>query len=101
MSIVIYIYCNAYIHIKSSQYLSSFFAGDIQITLSQAITFTGAVIVTTPHELSLADATKGVAMFEDLRVPTLAVVENMSYFECDVGTIYHPFGIGGRENLLR
>lgn len=48
--------------------------GDIQITLSQCITFTGAIIVTTPHELSLADATKGVAMFEDLRVPTLAVV---------------------------
>mmetsp|Transcript_18140 Transcript_18140/g.17475 ORF Transcript_18140/g.17475 Transcript_18140/m.17475 type:complete len:561 (+) Transcript_18140:74-1756(+) len=75
--------------------------GDIQITLSQAITFTGAVIVTTPHELSLADATKGVAMFEDLRVPTLAVVENMSYFECDLGTVYYPFGIGGRDNLLR
>lgn len=48
--------------------------GDIQITLSQAMSFTGAVIVTTPHELSLADATKGVAMFDDLKVPTLAVV---------------------------
>ena len=48
--------------------------GDVQITLSQCITFTGAVIVTTPHELSLADATKGVAMFQDLRIPTLAVV---------------------------
>jgi ATP-binding protein involved in chromosome partitioning len=46
----------------------------VQITLAQCVTFTGAVIVTTPHELSLADATKGVAMFQDLRIPTLAVV---------------------------
>ena len=48
--------------------------GDVQITLAQSLTFTGAIIVTTPHELSLADATKGVAMFQDLRIPTLAVV---------------------------
>ena len=75
--------------------------GDIQITLSQAMSFTGAIIVTTPHELSLADATKGVAMFEVLKVPTLAVVENMSYFECDHGTRYYPFGRGGRQGLLQ
>jgi len=75
--------------------------GDIQITLSQAMSFTGAVIVTTPHELSLADATKGVAMFEVLKVPTLAVVENMSFFECEHGTRYYPFGRGGRQGLLQ
>ena len=75
--------------------------GDIQITLSQAMSFTGAIIVTTPHELSLADATKGVAMFEVLKVPTLAVVENMSFFECEHGTRYYPFGRGGRQGLLQ
>jgi ATP-binding protein involved in chromosome partitioning len=48
--------------------------GDIQITLTQSIAFTGAVIVTTPHILAVADVLKGVEMFRDLRVPTLAVV---------------------------
>lgn len=75
--------------------------GDIQITLTQTISLTGAVIVTTPHTLSLVDAAKGVAMFEDLKVPTLAVVENMSHFTCDNGTRYYPFGRGGRDKLIR
>ena len=92
--------------------------GDIQITLTQSISLTGAVIVTTPHKLSLVDAAKGnhcvlqnsltklycesgVAMFEDLKVPTLAVVENMAYFTCEHGTRYYPFGKGGREKLLK
>jgi ATP-binding protein involved in chromosome partitioning len=48
--------------------------GDIQITLSQSIAFSGAVIVSTPHILSVADAIKGVKMFADLNVPTLALV---------------------------
>lgn len=50
--------------------------GDIQITLTQSIAFTGAVIVTTPHALAVADVLKGVEMFRDLRVPTLAVVSD-------------------------
>lgn len=75
--------------------------GDIQITLSQSMTLTGAVIVTTPHILSLVDAAKGVSMFQELKVPALAVVENMSYFLCEHGTKYFPFGKGGRELLLR
>jgi len=75
--------------------------GDIQITRTQAAAITGAVIVTTPHALSLADAAKGVAMFDDIKVPTLAVVENMSYFDCDRGQRYYPFGRGGRDQLLR
>jgi len=75
--------------------------GDIQLTLSQSACISGAVIVTTPHTLSLVDAAKGVAMFEELKVPTLAVVENMSYFVGDDGKRYFPFGRGGRENLLR
>ena len=48
--------------------------GDIQITLSQCLSFTGAVIVTTPHHLSLVDAAKGVEMFRKMHIPTLALV---------------------------
>ena len=48
--------------------------GDIQITLSQCMQFTGAVIVTTPHHLALVDAAKGVEMFKKMNIPTLALV---------------------------
>jgi len=75
--------------------------GDIQITVTQTVTASGAVLVTTPHPLSLADSAKGIAMFEDLKIRPLAIVENMSYFECDHGKRYHPFGPGGRDNLSR
>lgn len=75
--------------------------GDIQLTLSQTLAFTGAVIVTTPHYLSLVDAAKGVAMFQEVNVPTLAVVENMSYFDCEHGSRYYPFGKGGRDVILQ
>jgi ATP-binding protein involved in chromosome partitioning len=51
--------------------------GDVQITLTQSIAMTGAIIVTTPHELSLVDAAKGVAMFSEVHVPTLAVVSSL------------------------
>jgi len=56
--------------------------GDIQISLSQKIVLSGAVIVTTPQEVSLIDAVKGVAMFQKVDVPILGLVENMSYFAC-------------------
>lgn len=56
--------------------------GDIQLTLVQTIPLTGAVIVTTPQDISLADARKGFAMFEKVHVPVLGIVENMSYFVC-------------------
>jgi ATP-binding protein involved in chromosome partitioning len=56
--------------------------GDIQLTLVQTIPLTGAVIVTTPQDISLADARKGFAMFEKVNVPVLGIVENMSYFVC-------------------
>jgi Mrp family chromosome partitioning ATPase len=75
--------------------------GDVQITLAQILPFTGAVIVSTPHRLSLVDAAKGVQMFESLRVPCLAVVENMSYFECRGGERHYPFGRGGRRALIQ
>jgi ATP-binding protein involved in chromosome partitioning len=56
--------------------------GDIQLTLVQTIPLTGAVIVTTPQDISLADARKGYVMFEKVQVPVLGLIENMSYFIC-------------------
>ena len=56
--------------------------GDVALTLTQAIPLTGAVIVTTPQDVALADVRRGVAMFERLGVPILGVIENMSYFIC-------------------
>jgi ATP-binding protein involved in chromosome partitioning len=56
--------------------------GDIQLTLVQTIPLTGAVIVTTPQDISLADARKGYVMFEKVNVPILGLIENMSYFVC-------------------
>lgn len=56
--------------------------GDIQLTLVQTIPLSGAVIVTTPQDISLADARKGYAMFEKVNVPILGIIENMSYFVC-------------------
>lgn len=56
--------------------------GDAQLTLSQRVRLAGAVIVTTPQDVALADATKGVAMFRKVGVPVFGVVENMSYFAC-------------------
>lgn len=56
--------------------------GDVALTLTQAIPLTGAVIVTTPQDVALADVRRGVAMFERLGVPILGVIENMSYFLC-------------------
>jgi ATP-binding protein involved in chromosome partitioning len=56
--------------------------GDAQLTLAQLVPVTGAVIVTTPQDVALADATKGVRMFQEVKIPILGIVENMSYFEC-------------------
>jgi ATP-binding protein involved in chromosome partitioning len=56
--------------------------GDAQLTLSQAVPLTGAVIVTTPQDVALSDAKKGVNMFLKVSVPVLGIVENMSYFQC-------------------
>jgi ATP-binding protein involved in chromosome partitioning len=56
--------------------------GDIQLTLVQTIPLTGAVIVTTPQDISLADARKGYVMFEKVSVPVLGLIENMSYYVC-------------------
>ena len=56
--------------------------GDAQLTLAQKVPVTGAVIVTTPQDVALIDAGKGVNMFQELKVPILGIVENMSYFVC-------------------
>lgn len=66
--------------------------GDVQLAICQDLRLTGAVAVTTPSKLALADARKGIDMFTSLGVPTLAVVENMSYFVCDGGGKHYPFG---------
>lgn len=66
--------------------------GDIQLTLVQQIPLTGAVIVTTPQEISLADARKGLMMFNKVNVPILGIIENMSYFICS--------HCGHRENIF-
>jgi ATP-binding protein involved in chromosome partitioning len=76
--------------------------GDIQLTLVQTIPLTGAVIVTTPQEVSLIDARKALLMFERVNVPVLGVVENMSYFIApDTGNKYDIFGSGGGEKICK
>ena len=73
--------------------------GDIQLTLSQTIPLTGAVIVTTPQELALADARKGLRMFERVQVPVFGIIENMSYFIApDTGVEYEIFSRGGGKS---
>ncbi|GBE30461.1 MAG TPA: MRP family ATP-binding protein [Bacteroidetes bacterium] len=77
--------------------------GDIQLTVSQKVKLTGAVIVTTPQELALIDARKGIGMFQKVGVPVLGLVENMSYFLApDTGKRYEIFSSGGaRKEALR
>jgi ATP-binding protein involved in chromosome partitioning len=74
--------------------------GDVQLTLCQKIPLSGAVIVTTPQDISLIDARKGLKMFEKVEVPVLGVIENMSTFICPkCGTTESIFGEGGGEQL--
>lgn len=74
--------------------------GDAQLSLAQAIPLTGAVIVTTPQDVSIADVGRGIKMFKQLRVPVLGVVENMSGFICaHCGERTDIFGAGGGEQL--
>jgi ATP-binding protein involved in chromosome partitioning len=76
--------------------------GDIQLTLVQTIPLTGSVIVTTPQDVSLIDAKKGLKMFEKVNVPVFGIIENMSYFIApDTGKSYNIFGNGGGEKLAK
>src|SRR5213075_225473 len=76
--------------------------GDIQLTLAQKVPVTGAIIVTTPQDIALIDARKGLKMFEKVGIPILGVVENMSYHLCPkCGHESHIFGEGGAEKMGR
>ena len=73
--------------------------GDAQLTLAQQVPLRGVVIVSTPQDLALIDARRGIAMFDKVSVPTLGIVENMSYFQCpECGTRSDIFGHGGARH---
>jgi ATP-binding protein involved in chromosome partitioning len=72
--------------------------GDVQLTISQQTPLAGAVVVSTPQDLALADARKGLAMFRKVEVPIFGIIENMSYFICDKCSERHEiFGHGGAK----
>ncbi|MAS06263.1 MAG: iron-sulfur cluster carrier protein ApbC [Ahrensia sp.] len=72
--------------------------GDAQLTMAQSVPLAGAVIVSTPQDLALIDARKGLNMFRKVEVPVLGIVENMSYFVCpDCGSQHDIFGHGGAQ----
>jgi len=70
--------------------------GDVQMTLCQKTDVAGAVVVSTPQDIALIDAKKGIDMFQRMETPILGIVENMAAFVCDgCGKVHHPFGHGG------
>ncbi len=74
--------------------------GDIHLTLTQRLPLSGAVVVTTPQDVALADAVKGLQMFQEVQVPILGIIENMSYFICPgCGERTAIFGEGGGESI--
>ena len=75
--------------------------GDASLSLAQSLPLSGAVIVTMPQNVSLEDASRGLAMFQQLEVPILGIVENMSYLDLPDGTRMDIFGSGGGESLAK
>lgn len=76
--------------------------GDASLSLAQSLSLTGAVIVTTPQEVALSDVVRGVKMFQQLNVPILGIIENMSYFVApDTGKRYDIFGHGGGAAMAK
>ena len=76
--------------------------GDTQLSLAQKVPVTGAVIVTTPQDIALIDARKGLKMFEKVNIPILGIIENMSIHICsNCGHAEHIFGQGGGELMCR
>jgi ATP-binding protein involved in chromosome partitioning len=74
--------------------------GDVALSLSQTVPVAGAIVVTTPQQVSLADSRRAVAMYKKLNIPTLGIVENMSYFACPAcGHEADIFGHGGGERM--
>jgi ATP-binding protein involved in chromosome partitioning len=74
--------------------------GDVALSLSQTVPVAGAILVTTPQQVSLADTRRAVAMYKKLNIPPIGIVENMSYFVC--GECHHEadiFGHGGGEQM--
>lgn len=76
--------------------------GDIQLTLAQKLPVAGAIVVTTPQDVALADAKKGISMFNQVNIPLLGLVENMSYYQCSsCGHIDDIFGSNGGVELAQ
>ena len=76
--------------------------GDIQLTMAQKVPISGCIIITTPQELALLDAKKGIEMFTKVKVPIIGIVENMSYYHCSkCGHNDFLFGKGGTEQLAK
>ena len=75
--------------------------GDVQLTLSQKVKISGVVIVSTPQELALIDAIKGINMFKKVNVPILGMIENMSYLQTKSGEIIDVFGKGSVEKAAK
>jgi ATP-binding protein involved in chromosome partitioning len=74
--------------------------GDVALSLSQSVPTAGAIVVTTPQQVSLADSRRAVAMYKKLNIPTLGIIENMSYFSCpNCAHESDIFGHGGGEQL--
>jgi len=76
--------------------------GDVQITLGQIAEIDGAIIVTTPQDVALIDVKKGIQMFNEVQIPVIGIVENMSYFVCpDTGKKYEIFGKSKTEEIAK
>jgi ATP-binding protein involved in chromosome partitioning len=76
--------------------------GDVQLSLAQLVPVQGAVLVTTPQEVAMADVRKALNMFEQVHIPVFGIVENMSYFVCsNCSEKHHIFGSGGGAELAR
>jgi len=76
--------------------------GDVQLSLAQLVPVQGAILVTTPQDVAIADVRRALRMFETVAVPILGIVENMSYFIApDTGIRYNIFGEGGGEKLAQ
>ena len=75
--------------------------GDTQLTFAQEIKLDGVIIISTPQEIALADVTRGINMFDKLKVPIVGLVDNMSFFKTEEGKKYNIFGEGGVEKIAK